>query len=184
MILVDANVPVGPNQTRSLYIAMRDFFKGDWADKDAHKRVAYIFKQDDDVISKQRPELLPYDLSDEMHVRSDALQVAYRRRRNELIDAGWGIDVHQIVGDGPRDTAVVIPSPARREIPELARAWTHKEVQSWQARGKKAGHAGGSSEYEDRGEGTAERRIANQPAAFEAVNAPSEDEATSEGTNA
>ena len=163
IILVDANVPVGPNKTRSLYIAMRSFAKSDFFDKDTHKRIHYIFKQDDDVISQQRPELLPYDLSAEMHVRSDALQVAYRRRRNELIDAGWGIDVHEIVGDGPRDTAVVIPSPARREVPELARAWTHKEVSSWQAKTAKAGHAGGTSEYEDRGEGTSERRVDHDP---------------------
>ncbi len=161
MILVDANVPVGPNRTRSLYIGMRDFFKGNWADKDAHKRIRYIFEQDRVVIEQQRPELLPYDLGDELHVRSDALQVAYRRRRNELIDQGWGIDMHQIVGDGPRDTAVVIPSPARREIPELARAWTHKEVQSWQALGAKNGHAGGDSEYEVRGEGRAEHRVSS-----------------------
>ncbi len=169
-----------------MYISLRNFFKGDWADKDAHKRVHYIFKQDDDVISQQRPELLPYDLSDEMHVRSDALQVAYRRRRNELIDMGWGIDVHQIVGDGPRDTAVVIPSPARRDNPELARAWTHKEVDSWNARSGKAGKAGGTSEYEERGEGTAEHRLANQPAAFAAVDVTDEPAAADagEGTQA
>ena len=174
MILVDANVPVGPNETRSLYISLRDFFKGDWADKDAHKRVKYIFEQDDAVISQQRPELLPYDLSDEMHVRSDALQVAYRRRRNELIDLGWGIDVHQIVGDGPRDTAVVIPSPARREVPELARAWTHKEVSSWNALSGKGGKAGGTSEYEERGEGTAEHRLTSPQAAVSAVDVTEE----------
>ncbi len=167
MILVDANVPVGPNKTRSLYIAMRDFFKGDWADRDAHKRVQYIFKQDDYVISEQRPELLPYDLSEELHVRSDALQVAYRRRRNELIDAGWGIDMDEIQGAGPSDTAVIIPSPARREVPELARAWTRKLASQVTRSGERKGDAGGASEYELRGEGTAERRIDYQPKAFE-----------------
>ena len=93
------------------------------------------FKWDDDVINKQRPEMVPFNLTDEMHVRSDALQVAYRRRRNELIEKGWGINMHQIIGDGPRDVAVVIPSPARRHNPELANAWVHKEVQSAQMLG-------------------------------------------------
>ena len=130
MYLVDANVPIDENHTKSMFIGLRDFIKSPWADKDAIKRIHYIFKQDDDVISKQRPEMVPFNLTDEMHVRSDSLQVAYRRRRNELIEKGWGINMHQIVGDGPRDIAYVIPSPARRANPELARAWVHKEVES------------------------------------------------------
>ena len=130
MILIDANLPIDENHTRSMFIGLRDFLKSPWADKNTIQRIHYIFKQDDDVISKQRPEMVPFNLTDEMHVRSDALQVAYRRRRNELIEKGWGINMHQIVGDGPRDVAYVIPSPARRNNPELARAWVHKEVES------------------------------------------------------
>jgi phenylpropionate dioxygenase-like ring-hydroxylating dioxygenase large terminal subunit len=141
MFLFDCHVPISENRTRTIYISLRDFLKGDWADKDTHRRVQYIFKQDDDVISMQRPELIPFKLSDELPVRSDALQVAYRRRRAELIEAGWGIDMHQIVGDGPRDVAVVIPSPARKNNPELANAWVHKEVQSAQLLGiDRTGH--------------------------------------------
>jgi phenylpropionate dioxygenase-like ring-hydroxylating dioxygenase large terminal subunit len=135
MFLFDAHVPISENRTRTIYVGLRDFLKSDWADKDTHKRIQYIFKQDDSVISQQRPELIPFKLSDELPVRSDALQVAYRRRRAELIEKGWGIDMHQIVGDGPRDVAVVIPSPARRNNPELANAWVHKEVQSAQMLG-------------------------------------------------
>jgi len=73
---------------------------------------------------------------------SDALQVAYRRRRAELIDQGWGVDMHQIVGNGPRDVAVVIPSPARKNNPELAHAWVHKEVESAKLLGKERKTAG------------------------------------------
>ena len=136
MMLFDMHVPITENRTRTMYIGLRTFLKSDWADKDTHKRIHYIFKQDDDVIGEQRPEMIPYNLADELPVRSDALQVAYRRRRAELIDQGWGVDMHQIVGDGPRDVAVVIPSPARRNNPELANAWVHKEVQSAQVLGK------------------------------------------------
>jgi phenylpropionate dioxygenase-like ring-hydroxylating dioxygenase large terminal subunit len=146
LILIDANVPIDEHRTRSLFIGLRDFIKGKWADKDAIKRIKYIFEQDDAVISLQRPELLPFDLTDEMHVRSDALQVAYRRRRNQLIEAGWGIDTHQIVGDGPRDLAVVIPSPARKNNPELANAWVHKEVESAKIRSKRT--IGGDAAFE------------------------------------
>ena len=141
MYLIDANVPIDENHTKSMFIGLRDFLKSPWADKDAIKRIHYIFKQDDDVISKQRPEMVPFNLTDEMHVRSDSLQVAYRRRRNELIEKGWGINMHQIVGDGPRDIAYVIPSPARRANPELARAWVHKEVESARKLGKEPASA-------------------------------------------
>jgi hypothetical protein len=102
------------------------------------------------VISKQRPEILPYQLSDELHIRSDILQTTYRRRRNELLDMGWGVDMHQIVGDGPRDTYVVIPSPARRENPELSNAWISKEVRSrgFLANTGDSNTSGGKTAYE------------------------------------
>ena len=152
MVLFDAHVPISQNRTRTIYIGLRTFLKSDWGDKDTHKRIQYIFKQDDDVIRVQRPEMIPYNLSDELPVRSDALQVAYRRRRAELIDQGWGVDMHQIVGDGPRDLAVVIPSPERRNNPELANAWVHKEVQSAQLLGvdrERKVKAGGYLENQD-----------------------------------
>ena len=152
MVLIDAHLPIDENHTRSMYIGLRDFIKAEWADKDTHKRIIDIFKQDDSVLKKQRPEILPYQLSDELHIRSDILQTTYRRRRNELIDQGWGIDMHQIVGDGPRDVAVVIPSPARKNNPELANAWVHKEVNSRVIlsgnRAPKAGDSGGRPAYE------------------------------------
>jgi hypothetical protein len=56
------------------------------------------------------------------------MAVAYRRKRQEFIERGWGIDAHRIKGEGPTGEAVVIPSPARREVPELAHAWVMKEV--------------------------------------------------------
>ena len=152
MVLIDAHVPVDENHTRSMYIGLRDFIKAEWADKDTHKRIQDIFKQDDSVLKKQRPEILPYQLSDELHIRSDILQTTYRRRRNELLDQGWGIDMHQIVCDGPRDVAVVIPSPARKNNPELANAWVHKEVNSkvilGGSKAATAANAGGKTAYE------------------------------------
>src|SRR5690606_12101232 len=38
-----------------------------------------IFYQDLDVVESQKPELLPLDLQAEMHLKSDALTIAYRR---------------------------------------------------------------------------------------------------------
>jgi phenylpropionate dioxygenase-like ring-hydroxylating dioxygenase large terminal subunit len=128
MIIYDTNVPVDETTTLTKFVAFRSFFKGDWADKDALRRTYRIFEQDKVVVEEQRPELLPVDIAGELHMKSDKMSVFYRRRRQELLDQGWGIEAHRITGDVPRTQATVIPSPARKEVPELSRAWVMKEV--------------------------------------------------------
>lgn len=45
-----------------------------------------IFNQDQRVLESQRPERVPFDLADEMHLKFDAVAVAYRRAmRNQGI---------------------------------------------------------------------------------------------------
>ena len=127
MIIYDTNVPIDENTTLTKFVAFRSFFTGSWADRDAVRRTLRIFVQDQAVVEGQRPELLPHDISGELHMRSDAMSVAYRRRRQELLDQGWGIESDRVVGSGPRTEATVIPSPARREG-EYSRAWVMKEV--------------------------------------------------------
>ena len=130
MVIYDTNIPVDETTTLTKFVAFRSFFTGKWADKDALKRTYRNFEQDKDVVEAQRPELLPMDLAGELHMRSDAMSMAYRRRRLELVEQGWGISSHRITGSGPGTEATVIPSPARRENPELSRAWVLKEVAS------------------------------------------------------
>ena len=38
-----------------------------------------IFDQDKRVVESQRPDRVPFDLADELHLRFDAVAVAYRR---------------------------------------------------------------------------------------------------------
>ena len=67
-------------------------------------------------------------------------------RRQELIDAGWSVEGNTIVGEGPaRVEQRVIPSPVRKEVPELASAWNFKEVRSKQLRS-------GIADREERGD--------------------------------
>jgi phenylpropionate dioxygenase-like ring-hydroxylating dioxygenase large terminal subunit len=127
MIIYDTNVPIDENTTLTKFVAFRSFFTGNWADRDAQRRTLRIFQQDQAVVEGQRPELLPHDISGELHMRSDAMSVAYRRRRQELLDLGWGIEADRVVGSGPRTEATVIASPARREG-DYSRAWVMKEV--------------------------------------------------------
>ncbi|GAA1576392.1 aromatic ring-hydroxylating dioxygenase subunit alpha [Actinomadura kijaniata] len=127
LILYDHNIPLSRDRTLVKIVGYRNFFTGGWADRNALRRIEKILLQDRPIVENQRPELLPFDLADELHLRSDALQVAYRRRRRALIERGWWVgDDDTAAGDGPRRTATVIPSPARRDNPELARAWTHR----------------------------------------------------------
>jgi nitrite reductase/ring-hydroxylating ferredoxin subunit len=52
----------------------------------------------------------------------------FKKLNAEAVQRGWGIDTHVIQAEFANIKAVVIPSPARREVPELAQAWVLKEV--------------------------------------------------------
>lgn len=127
-VLYTCHLPIDDNKTRSIWLQLRSFFKHNYFDGDSLRRVVKIFNEDRRTVMEQRPELLPYDLAAELHVRSDSIQIAYRKMRNKYLDMGWGIDTHRIQSEYANVKAVVIPSPARREIPELEKAWVMKEV--------------------------------------------------------
>jgi hypothetical protein len=42
-----------------------------------------IFNQDRVVVESQRPERVPFDLAAEMHLKFDAVAIAYRRAKRE-----------------------------------------------------------------------------------------------------
>lgn len=127
LIIYDTNIPVDDDHTRTLWIGFRNFFTQKVFDGDAKRRILKTFSEDAAIVEGVRPELLPVDFAGELHHKTDALSVAYRKRRHELMDQGWGIDTHRIAAMGNK-VKTVIPSPARRENPELAHAWVMKEV--------------------------------------------------------
>jgi phenylpropionate dioxygenase-like ring-hydroxylating dioxygenase large terminal subunit len=127
-IVFDVNIPVDEKTTRTIYVQLRNFFTGAWADRDSRRRMMKIFKEDQKTVESQRPELLPYDLGAELHIKSDGMAVAYRKLRKKYLDMGWGIDTHRIQSEIAGRSAVVIPSPARRENPDLEKAWVMPEV--------------------------------------------------------
>jgi phenylpropionate dioxygenase-like ring-hydroxylating dioxygenase large terminal subunit len=119
MMLIDANIPIDDKMTLTKWVSLRTFFKGDWADNDTRKRVMKIFLQDQPIVEAQRPELLPYDIASEVHVKADAVQLAYRRIRKRYAEKGWFLDYASQSAE-KRARATVIPSPSRRD-PEIAK---------------------------------------------------------------
>ncbi len=140
MTLFTAVVPIDEHHSKSLWTMCRDFFTQPWAvnllraDQDSRKRTHKIFLEDQPTVEGQRPELIPFDLSAELQVKSDAVQLAYRRWRQAGIDRGWAIDDHLLSDHRRYEGARVIPSPSRREDPALANAWVLKEYEAREAR--------------------------------------------------
>ena len=120
-LIFQAHLPVDAGRTLTHYVVLRNFLTSRLADEPLRWANLRVLREDRRVVDALRPELLPFDLGDELHLRSDALQVSYRRRRRELLDGGW-----PAVGDPAAAGPVrVIGSPARRDA-ALARAWVHE----------------------------------------------------------
>jgi phenylpropionate dioxygenase-like ring-hydroxylating dioxygenase large terminal subunit len=126
-ILFDANTPIDENTTLTRWIQGRNFFKSPLFDKDARRRVLMIFEQDARVLSEIQPEELPYDLTEEVSVKSDGLPIAYRKMRQKFINLGYQIDAHAIAENYRGRRAVVIPSPRRRDPYDTVK-WVLDEV--------------------------------------------------------
>lgn len=133
MRIFTAVIPVDSKRAISKWTMMRDFFTGSWADRDSRRRTDKIFLEDQPTVEGQRPELVPVDLGSELHVKSDANQVAYRRWRRSMLDRGWGIETHVVGSARDAEQVRVIPSPERRNHPELANAWVLKELEAQDA---------------------------------------------------
>ncbi|MGK7875158.1 MAG: Rieske 2Fe-2S domain-containing protein [Xenococcaceae cyanobacterium] len=123
-IIFSAHLPIDGNTTVTKWIQLRNFLTHPWFDGDARRRNLKTFLQDQRIVEALRPELLPSELP----VCSDALQIAYRKLHQKCLDMGWGIDSHRIQSDSSGVQGVIIPSPVRRQVPELTKAWERKEV--------------------------------------------------------
>ena len=88
MVYFFASQPETPERCRGYCIIGRNY---DFDDPDStlqeFERV--IFGQDQRIVESQRPEQVPFDLADELHLKFDAVAVAYRRamRAEGLVNA-------------------------------------------------------------------------------------------------
>ncbi len=135
-IIYDVNTPVDENTTHTRWIHARNFMRSKWADGDARKRVQAIFDQDAIVVEKIQPALLPVDLSEELSMKSDGLQIAYRRMRRNFIKKGWALDLDQYKDKLQRKHVRVVPSPERTKEENRNIHWVIPQMPAMHASAK------------------------------------------------
>lgn len=126
-IIYDVNTPIDDKTTHTRWIHARNFMKSPLADADARKRVHNIFLQDANIVENIKPIQTPLDLSAELSVKSDGLQMAYRKMRRDFKRKGWGVDMN----DSHKEKHVhVIPSPERMKPQNSDINWVIPEFPS------------------------------------------------------
>ena len=116
--LFDCNTPIDENATMTYWMLSRNFFTQKIFDGATTRRALQIFNEDHAVLNHLNPVELPPGLRDEFSVESDALMVAFRKKRQELYARGWGVDLQTYEHEYGERKAAVIPSPARRGDPK------------------------------------------------------------------
>jgi phenylpropionate dioxygenase-like ring-hydroxylating dioxygenase large terminal subunit len=87
MVYFFASRPVAPDRCAA-YLAIGRNYNFEQPDEVLVEFEDVIFGQDQRVVESQRPEQVPFDLAAELHLRFDAVAVAYRRAMREQGLAG------------------------------------------------------------------------------------------------
>ena len=78
MVYFFASQPIRANQCRGYCIIGRNYDL-EQPDRVLQEFEETIFGQDKRIVESQRPEQVPFDLASELHLKFDALAIAYRR---------------------------------------------------------------------------------------------------------
>ncbi|MRX07691.1 Rieske 2Fe-2S domain-containing protein [Pseudoduganella sp. FT25W] len=113
--IVSAHTPVDGKRTRTWWMMGRTFMRWPLLDRRVVASNLKIFNQDLAVLSKVRPERVPDSWLQEVSVKSDALQIAFRQKIKELEARGWRIDEIRVEREFTGRVACVVPSPERRD---------------------------------------------------------------------
>ena len=113
-LMFDCNTPIDEHNTRTFATQLRNFFKQDFFDKGARKRLLKIFAEDTVIVERVAPNVLAADLSNELSVKDDRFMSSFRAARRKLIEGkGWRIDTARMAQHEGRKV-LAIPSPQRR----------------------------------------------------------------------
>jgi vanillate O-demethylase monooxygenase subunit len=83
MLYFFASQPVNDNESVGYCIVARNY-NLEQPDEVLQRFEEVIFGQDQRIVESQRPHQVPFDLAAELHLRSDAVAVAYRRAMSAL----------------------------------------------------------------------------------------------------
>jgi phenylpropionate dioxygenase-like ring-hydroxylating dioxygenase large terminal subunit len=88
-VAFDMASPVSARATNVFFVAARNF-DSQVPDEEIIAYDLRIAAEDRPIVEGQRPEELPLDLGEELHVQADAVTIAYRRRLRELgLGGAW-----------------------------------------------------------------------------------------------
>ena len=83
MLYLFASQPIAPDRCAG-FLAIGRNYNLEQPDEVLVEFENVIFGQDQRVVESQRPEQVPFDLAAELHLKFDAVAVAYRRAMREL----------------------------------------------------------------------------------------------------
>jgi phenylpropionate dioxygenase-like ring-hydroxylating dioxygenase large terminal subunit len=118
------DTPVDEFETRAFLVNARNFFTAPFLDGLVDKRSQVIIEEDRVVLEKLEPVAPPQGRTADFSVRSDAIQLTYRRYLEAWRNRGWQIDTEAIERTPRASRLHSIPSPGRR----LTRGWTFDTV--------------------------------------------------------
>ncbi|HSN72791.1 MAG TPA: hypothetical protein VLT59_14845, partial [Steroidobacteraceae bacterium] len=110
-----AHSPIDESTTRAWWMMGRNFLRSPLFDRNTVRRNRRIFEQDAAVIEHVRPVHVPGNAREEVTVKSDALQIEFRRLVRRLEAAGWKIDSERLAREFGDRRAATLPCPARRK---------------------------------------------------------------------
>lgn len=122
--IVSAHVPIDANRTRTWWMVGRTFLRSRLLDRRFVASNIRIFEQDHAVLKNVRPERVPESWQQEVSLKSDALQISFRKRVQALEQRGWRIDDERLAREFTGRKACAVPSPERRNI----RSWAIEPI--------------------------------------------------------
>jgi phenylpropionate dioxygenase-like ring-hydroxylating dioxygenase large terminal subunit len=91
MVYIFASQPLSQNECQGYCIVGRNY-NFDEPDTVIKGFEDVIFGQDQRIVESQRPEQVPFDLADELHLKFDAVAINYRRAMDKEQLAYWPLD--------------------------------------------------------------------------------------------
>jgi hypothetical protein len=123
-VIWNAFTPVDAYSTRNYGLHFRNFQKTPEQDESTRKTILWGLDEDQRVVERLRPRLMPADPAGELWMATDAVERAYREQVMDLGRRLGTIDFRRCE-DLSRDRVLVVPSPGRRDDPG---AYVHDAV--------------------------------------------------------